>query len=136
MQNSTTRLRGKTTIKVNAMAYAHLVELMLDGTHSCRELAEITGLHYVTVLDYTRALHRAGAAHICAWEKDKRGRDLIKVYRIGRGRDAKRQRLTAQQRSARYREKIKHQRLMEKLCSAPSVVPQAASLKQDELQAA
>ena len=59
-----TKLRGKTTIKVNAMAYAHLVELMLDGTHSCQELARATGLHYVTVLDYTRAMHRAGAAHI------------------------------------------------------------------------
>lgn len=136
MLNSMTKLRGKTTIKVNAMAYAHLVELMLDGTHSCRELADITGLHYVTVLDYTRAMHRAGAAHICAWEKDKRGRDLIKVYRIGRGRDAKRQRLTAQQRSAKYRAKMKQQRLMEKICSAPSAVAQPALLKQDELQAA
>lgn len=136
MQNSTTRLRGRTTIKVNAMAYAHMVELMLDGTHSCQELARATGLHYVTVLDYTRAMHRAGAAHICAWEKDKRGRDLIKVYRIGRGRDAKRHKLSARERSARYREKIKNRELMEKLCCAPNVVPPAASLKQDELQAA
>lgn len=136
MLNSTTKLRGKTTIKVNAMAYAHLVELMLDGTHSCQELARATGLHYVTVLDYTRAMHRAGAAHICAWEKDKRGRDLIKVYRIGRGRDAKRQKLSARERSARYREKIRHRELMEKICSAPSAVAQPALLKQDELQAA
>jgi len=136
LQNSTIKLRGKTTIKVNALAYAHLVELMLDGTMTCQELARSTGLHYVTVLDYTRAMHNAGACHICAWEKDKHGRDLMKIYRIGRGRDAKRQKLTAKERSARYRAKMKHRKLLETICSAPSVVPQAASLKPEELQAA
>lgn len=133
MQNSTTKRRGKTTIKVNAMAYAHMVELMLDGTHSCQELARATGLHYVTVLDYARAMHNAGACHITAWEKDRRGRDLIKVYKIGRGRDAKRQRLTTQERTARYREKIKQRKLMEKLCSVQSAPILAAQSQPEEL---
>jgi hypothetical protein len=59
------------------------------------------------VLHYTRELHRAKAAHICQWDKDARGRDVIKIYKIGRGKDAKREKLTAVQRQARHREKQK-----------------------------
>ena len=99
--------KGKKIVKVNASAYALMVELMLDGTHTCYELAHMTGLHYVTVLQYTRALYEAGACHICAWEKDSYGRDSLKVYKIGRGKDAKRQKLTAAERQANFRSKKK-----------------------------
>jgi hypothetical protein len=58
--------KGKRQIKVNAMAYAHMVKLMLDGTYTCKELADETGLHYVTVLQYAREMHKVGAAHISA----------------------------------------------------------------------
>lgn len=92
-------------VKVNALSYGKLVALMLDGVHSCLELAELTGLHYVTVLQYTRELHSAGAAYIDHWEKDSFGRDAIKVYRIGRGKDAKRTRIAAAKRTAAYRAK-------------------------------
>ena len=93
--------------KVNRFTQAKLIEAMLDGVYSCAELAEVTGLHYVTVLDYTRELHRAKAAHICNWEKDARGRDVIKIYKIGRGRDAKREKLSGAERQARSRERKK-----------------------------
>jgi hypothetical protein len=92
-------------IKTNAIAHAQLIKAMLDGTLTCQELAEHTGLHYVTVLQYTRELHAAGAAHICLWEKDTYGRDAIRVFKIGEGKDAKRQRMTAAQRQARSRAK-------------------------------
>ena len=99
------RNKGKKIIKINAISQAQLIKAMLDGAYSCAELAEITGLHYVTVLQYTRELHAAGAAHICMWEKDIHGRDAIKVYKIGEGKDAKRQKLSAAQRQARSRSK-------------------------------
>lgn len=92
-------------VKINAVMQANIIKLMLEGTYSCAELAEMTGAHYVTVLQYTRELHRAKAAHIAHWDKDSRGRDIIKVYKIGEGRDAKRQKLTHVERSARYRTK-------------------------------
>ena len=94
-------------VKINAISQAHLIKLMLEGTYTCAELAEQTGLHYVTVLHYTRELHRAGAAHICMWEKDARGRDLLKVYKIGAGVDAKRKRMTSAERQKRYRDRMK-----------------------------
>lgn len=101
--------KGRRIVKINAFTQAKLIEAMLDGVYNCQELAEITGLHYVTVLHYTRELHRAKAAHISGWDKDSRGRDVVKIYRIGRGKDAKREKLTAAQRQARTREKKKAQ---------------------------
>lgn len=91
--------------KINALTQAQLILAMLDGTLNCQELAEVTGLHYVTVLQHTRALHAAGAAHICAWETDTRGRECVKIYKIGKGKDKPKVKLTPAQRTKRYREK-------------------------------
>jgi hypothetical protein len=99
--------KGRRIIKVNALTQAKLIEAMLDGVYTCAELADVTGLHYATVLHYTRELHRAKAAHIRQWEKDSRGRDSIKIYQIGRGKDAKREKLTDNERKARWRQKQK-----------------------------
>ena len=95
----------KRQIKINAITQAQLIKLLLEGIYSCRELAEHSGLHYVTVLQYTRELHRVGAAHISSWEKDDRGRDAIKVYKLGAGKDAKRQRMTQAERQQKRRAK-------------------------------
>jgi predicted ArsR family transcriptional regulator len=100
-------------IKVNAMCQAQLVKLLLEGTHTCYELAQATGLHYVTVLHYCRELHKAGAAHIAMWEKDSRGRDLLKVYKLGAGKDAKRRKMTSAERQRKYREKKKHAEMLQ-----------------------
>lgn len=95
-------------VKVGALTYAQLIKHLLEGVHSCAELAELTGLHYVTVLEYTRELHRAGAAHITAWGCDARGRSTLKIYQLGQGKDAKRPaRVSAVARSAAYRTKVR-----------------------------
>lgn len=98
---------GRRCVKVNAMSQAKLIKLLLRGVYTCEQLAEKTGLHYVTVLQYTRELWLAGAAYIDHWEKDSRGRDNVKVYRVGIGSDAKRTRLTSAERQARSRAKQK-----------------------------
>lgn len=90
-------------MKINAHFYAKLIKAMIPGDLNCQELADETGLHYVTVLEYTRELHKAKAAHIARWEKDSRGRDVIKVYKLGTGKDAVRQRLTGAERQERVR---------------------------------
>lgn len=94
-------------MKVGAMSYAQLILAMLDGCLNCQELAEATGLHYVTVLEYTRALHKAGVAHIAAWEPDVLGRHTIKVYKLGKGKDAKRPKLKASEKQAAYKKRQK-----------------------------
>lgn len=102
-----TKEKKRRIIKVNALSFAQLVKYMNEGTYTCMELAELTGLHYVTVLQYTREMYRAKAAHIAMWEKDSWGRDALKVYKIGRGRDAKREVMTRAEIAARYRAKKK-----------------------------
>jgi hypothetical protein len=100
--------KGKQIIKVGALSYAQLIKFMLEGVYSCEELAEHTGLHYVTVLHYTRALHKAGACYISSWGQDTRGRDAIKIYSLGIGWDVPRQeRMTVAERTRRYRAKLK-----------------------------
>lgn len=108
-------------VKVNAWAFAQLVRYMLEGTYNCRELAELTGLHYVTVLQYTREMYRAGACHICMWDQDARGRDMVKIYKLGEGRDAKRRKLTAAERQARVRAKKKALELNQMLIGGANV---------------
>jgi hypothetical protein len=101
----TTALKRKRIIKMNAISYGKLVAAMLDGTLTKHELADHTGLHYSTICQYTRELHLQGAAHIDHWEKDSYGRDSMPVFRIGRGKDAKRFKMTAADRTRRTRAK-------------------------------
>jgi hypothetical protein len=89
------------------MSFALLVREMLAGFYTCQELAERTGLHYVTVLTYTREMHKAGAAYIRAWRMNEKRQYVLKVYGIGDMQDARKPRaaLTPAQRTQRYRMK-------------------------------
>jgi predicted ArsR family transcriptional regulator len=118
-------MTNKRVIKVNAMAYGHLIRLLIDGDRSCQELAEETGLHYVTVLQYTRELHRAGAVHIARYEPDAYGRHTTKIYRVGLGKDAKRVRMTQAERQARYRAKKQAERHLQVLAGRGMYTQQA-----------
>lgn len=93
------------SLKVNAMSYAKLIALMLEGEYPRSTLAEFTGLSRLTVDDYVRELHKQKAAHICRIEADALGRMSVKIFKIGRGVDAKSKPLTATQRSANRRER-------------------------------
>lgn len=118
-------LKGRKQIKINKLTTAMLVKEMWAGTYSCEELAEITGLHYVTVLDFARAMHKVGACHISSWEKDTRGRDVIKIYKLGPGKDAKREKLTGAERQQRTRAKVKELQLAQVMAGKAAYVQSA-----------
>jgi hypothetical protein len=96
---------GRKLSKIGALSSATLMLHMLEGTYTCTQLAELTGLHYGTVLDYGRALHKVGACHICGWEEDAKGRRVVRVYQLGFGKDMKQPKMTAAEKSQRYRDK-------------------------------
>lgn len=104
---------------MGAISYAKMLALLMEGTRTCAEVAEEVGLHYLTVCQYTRELHREGVLHVATWEKDTRGRDAMKIYKLGEGKDAKRQKMTQAQRAARYRSK-KTKTAFVNLISAPA----------------
>lgn len=115
--NPTPSTKGKKIGRINAFTQGVLIHNMLEGNYNCIELAEMTGLHYVTVLNYTRELHRAKAAYICGWDKDSLGRDVIKIYKIGIGRDAKREKLTPAERQAKHRSKKKNLEMIRRMAA-------------------
>jgi hypothetical protein len=110
-------------IKMGAISYALMLKHMIEGVYTCQELADFTGLHLVTVYQYTREICAAGAAHICHYEPDARGRHNIKVYKLGPGKNAKKPRVPAAKRTARYREKLKTLRLIHATAGQPTGLP-------------
>jgi hypothetical protein len=96
-------------VNVNAMSFAHLVRELLAGEFTCEELAERTGLHYVTVLHYTREMRKVKAIHICAWRMNDQRLYVKRVYKIGNYQDAAKPRraMTPAERRTRYREKLR-----------------------------
>jgi DNA-binding IclR family transcriptional regulator len=80
--------RGRKLRRVNALAFANLLAELIDGDKTIRELAEATGLHYVTLQEYLRLMHSRGAVHIVEWGVDSRYRPTMKVYKLGCGPDA------------------------------------------------
>lgn len=110
--------RGKRFIKINALTMAQLMKHLMEGIYSCKELAAETGLHYVTVLHYTREMYRAGVLHIAKWERCAYGKDQVKIYKFGSKPDATRQRLTDVEKLKRYREKKRQMALLHRLAGA------------------
>ncbi len=96
--------KGRKVKKINHFTTAHLLTLLFDGLLPLEALAAETGLHYVTVCDFTRELHRARVLYIDHFDEDTRGRLTLTVYKIGRQPDAKRTPLTEAEKQKRYRE--------------------------------
>lgn len=125
----------KRLIKMSAILQAKLIKMLLEDGYSCEELAQETGLNYVTVLQYCRELHLAGAAYIMRYDKDTRGRDSIKVYKLGASRDAKRAKLTPAQRQQRVRDRKKMANLLGLTREVPTL-PSNSPIQSDGVPAA
>lgn len=93
---------NKTTQETYAILFKHL----LDSPMTAHELVDESGIHVVTAQRLMRTLKEYKVVHICAWEKDSRGRDVTPVYKLGKGRDKKRARMTTAERTQRYRKKL------------------------------
>lgn len=107
---------AKRAKKMNAFTYAVLIRLLMDGTRTCRELAEETGLHILTVYDYTYHLHKSGAAFIVTW--DGEGRHQTRIYMIGRGKDAPRPSKSRKQIAEDYRARKTAKELLHKMAGS------------------
>lgn len=72
--------------KVNALTFSIMCKLLMDGTRTCKELAEESGLHVCTVYDWTSQLHKHGVIHICMW--DGEANRSVRIFKLGPGKDA------------------------------------------------
>lgn len=93
----------KKMAKINPVMFSKLMYLLQRGTFSRLELAERTGLHPLTVGDYTRELHKHGVIYIREWDQDSLGRWSIARYTLGMANDTvKPSALTAAQIRRKY----------------------------------
>lgn len=82
---------------------AHLLELMLTPRYTTKELAQLTGLAYNTVVKYTAALHARHVIHISGWKRDALGRARDRLWEFGPGVDKPRPKLTGAQKARKMR---------------------------------
>jgi DNA-binding Lrp family transcriptional regulator len=72
------------------MAFAQMIRLLMDGPHTFAELAEETGLHYVTVREWVREMHLQGIVRVSTWVENKRGARVVAAFVFGEGKDCRR----------------------------------------------
>jgi hypothetical protein len=99
--------------KVNAMSFAHLMRLLMEGTRTSRELAAETGLHPLTVYDYTAYLRKYHVVHICTWEGE--GRSAQRVFMLGDLPDAPRPKKSRKQIHDEYRARKSMQNVLKRM---------------------
>jgi len=92
-------------MRINAYTFTKLVGLLIEGTQTMYELAEATGLHYVTVQNYCREMLRQKVIHIAAYVDS--GRDAKRVYKLGKGENARRRRKSRAAISRDYKARIR-----------------------------
>jgi hypothetical protein len=98
-------------VKPTVELYAESIKYLLDNESTIHQFAEATGFHIVTSGRILRTFHKYKLVHIANWEQDRRGRDSVRVYKWGQGKDVKRFKMTPAQRQQRRRDllkKIKH----------------------------
>lgn len=109
----TTDKRTRRPSTLNHLSAALMMRALMDGPSSVPEIAYETGISYVTVRRYVRALRDRRVIHIAAWDVDARGRRTLAAYSFGDRHDAPRPpRATAAQRQAAHRERARHMGLM------------------------
>ena len=92
-------------VRINADAFARLIEAIADRPRSYKAIAEETGLHYTTVRDYVNALHKRQQVHIAGYGADARGYNTIPLFGRGFGIDAKPAAMSSAERKRKQRTK-------------------------------
>lgn len=106
--------------KVNALSFSIMCKLLMEGTRTCRELADETGLHVLTVYDWTAVMHKQGIIHICTWEGE--GRSQTRIFMFGPGKDAPRPVKKRSIISSEYRARKKAEQLLRMMAGRVEMV--------------
>jgi DNA-binding transcriptional ArsR family regulator len=92
-------------VRLGPLSVAKIMRALFDGPCTVPELQEASGLSVSTLYEYLRALRKEGVVHVCAWEKDATGRESLRVFKLGPGKDAPRQRKSKAQIARECRER-------------------------------
>lgn len=87
-----------------ALAFAVLIESLVDAPYTIQELVTLSGFAYNTTRKFILALHRRRLVYVAVWRTDKIGRYTKPAYSFGSRPDVPRPPArTATQRSANAR---------------------------------
>jgi hypothetical protein len=109
-------------VRLGAMSMAKVTRALLDGPCSVRELQTISGLSNTTLHEYMRALRKEQVVHICAWEKDATGRESLRVFKLGAGKDVPRGKKTKAQVARECRKRKQDAKLFSLFSEKPAAV--------------
>jgi hypothetical protein len=97
--------------KTSIEKYAESIKYLISNDVTINKFSKFTGFNASKSGRILRAFYKYNLIHISDWEQDRRGRDSIKIYKWGKGKDAKRFKMTDAEKQRRRREllrKIKH----------------------------
>ena len=83
----TTKPAKKRQVRLGYLVYAMVLEEMLSGPVTARAIADHTGLGHRYVCRMLKAMHQRKVVHLSGWDKDVIGRNGVRVYSLGPGRD-------------------------------------------------
>ena len=108
-------------IHANTLAIVNMLKAMDDGS-TRDQLIEVSGLHHNTIYRWLFAMRKAKLVHIEGWERDWRGCNVVPVYKLGDGKDAKRiAPITDAEKAKRYRHRKKLQAIGNALTGVANV---------------
>jgi transcription initiation factor IIE alpha subunit len=92
--------------KINEIATAKMLRLLVDGPVRRDEIREETGLNINTISRCLRRLRLEGLVHIAGWDLHANGRNGIALFRFAPDKpDVKRERKSYSTKSKAYRER-------------------------------
>jgi hypothetical protein len=98
--------RRKDPVRIGMYTNALLMRHLIEGKMTSYELADATGLHYITVLRYLKELRKQHILFIAGWTNTITAGGRARIYKLGREVDVPKPRaLSVQERQARSRAK-------------------------------
>lgn len=101
----------------------HCVNVLLkelqESDMTYKEMMEVSGFSYFWLIRLIKNLKKEKLVHVCGYYKNIRGQETIKIYRYGKGKDAKRNSLTAAERQKIHRDRKKIQIIPTSLIRVP-----------------
>lgn len=79
-----------------------LLKALQESDLTYKEMGDISGFSYFWLVKLIKQLKREKVLHVCGYYKDVNGKETIKIFRYGKGRDAKRFKLTGTEKQRNY----------------------------------
>ncbi len=101
-------------VKVNALAYGHVMKALHEGPCTYDDLVEASGLEKSTVRGIITVLVKLGLVRICGWDINGRNVRCITVFEWAPGKKSvPMPKMTGAERSKRYRENVAKRALLQ-----------------------